>query len=129
MDPTRLAPPYQLDSFLLSSSALPWSATESVWEEGLRLAALGSDHLPVPLTLPRARTSREALAKSCLSQLVGHLHKVDLEGRSWMAGWGMPLLGGPGTSRTPRREWVTTGSRRSLPSSTSAAMPCRVRLE
>ena len=50
--PSRLSPPRRLDSFLLNSPTLPWSAQETVWGDGARPEILGSDHLPVPLRPP-----------------------------------------------------------------------------
>ena len=77
MDPSRLDPAHWMDSFLVNSSTLPWSATESLWGQGVDPVCLGSDHLPVILTLPLARTTRAALARAPFSHVVGRLKRFD----------------------------------------------------
>ena len=71
---SRLTPLRRLDSFLLNSPTLPWSAQETVWGAGVHPEILGSDALPIIIRLPLARSSREALLKAsfCHEAFVRH---------------------------------------------------------
>ena len=78
MDPSRLDPAHCMDSFPMNSSTLPCSAAESLWGQGVDPACLRSDHLPVTLTLPLAKTTRAALSRAPFSHVVGRLKRIDV---------------------------------------------------